>query len=145
MGKRHRSRELAIKVLYHLEFTPGDPNEEFGLICKNFNSSALIIPFSRQLVLGVWEKKNELDRLISLSSKNWRLERMSRIDRNILRLGVYEIFFLRDIPPKVSIDEAVELAKKFGADDSGPFINGILDNIYINYNIGIDAELNTQE
>jgi len=130
MGKRRRARELAIQVLFYMEFKPDAPDDGFRIICENFNSQEAIRPFSRQLVVGVWENKATLDRLISRSSKNWRLDRMSRVDRNILRMGVYEILFLKDVPPKVSIDEAVDIGKKYGTEDSGPFINGILDNIY---------------
>ena len=86
--------------------------------------------FARHLVLGIWTKREELDSLISRSSRNWRLERMSHVDRNVLRLGAFEMLFMKDIPPKVSIDEAVELGKKFGSEESGAFINGVLDNIY---------------
>ena len=130
MGKRRRSRELAVQVLFQLGFIPGDPNNTFDLVCENFNSKKSVRPFSRQLVLGVCEKKNELDSLISQTSKNWRLKRMTRTDKCILRLAVFEILFMDDIPPKVSIDEAVEIGKKFGGEDSGSFINGVLDNIY---------------
>ena len=130
MGKRRRSRELAVQVLFQLGFIQGDPNDTFDLICKNFNAKKSVRPFSHQLVLGVCEKKNELDRLISQTSKNWRLKRISRIDKCILRIAIFEILFMDDIPPKVSIDEAVEIGKKFGTEDSGSFINGILDNIY---------------
>lgn len=132
MGKRRQARELAIQVLFHMEFNPGDPEKVFHLICENFDSSASVIPFSKELVLGVCKNKEDLDRLIRRSSKNWRLERMSYVDRCILRLGVFEILFMEDIPSKVSIDEAVELGKRYGTEDSGPFINGILDNIYNN-------------
>ncbi|MGD9033674.1 MAG: transcription antitermination factor NusB [Desulfobacteraceae bacterium] len=132
MGSRRRARELAIKVLFHLEFTPGDPEEVFQLICENFGSSKSIRPFSRELVLGVCTHKKELDQLISRASEHWRLERMSRVDRTILRLGAFEILVMKDIPPKVSIDEAVELGKIYGTEDSGGFINGVLDNIYNN-------------
>ena len=130
MGKRRRARELAIQVLFHMEYNQGDPEEAFDLLCGNFESPASIRPFSRILVLGVREKLAELDGLISRSSLNWRLERMSRVDRNILRLALYEVLFVKDIPPKVSIDEAVELGKRFGTEESGAFINGILDRIY---------------
>jgi len=130
MGKRRQARELAIKVLFHLEFNPGDPEEVFHLICESFGSSESTIPFSKELVLGVCGNKEHVDKLIRRSSENWRLERMSYVDRCILRLGVFEILFMEDIPPKVSIDEAVELGKKYGTEDSGAFINGILDNIY---------------
>lgn len=132
MGSRRRARELAIKVLFHLEFTPGDPEEVFQLICENFGSPKSIRSFSRELVLGVCANRIELDQLISRASEHWRLERMSRVDRTILRLGAFEILVMKDIPPKVSIDEAVELGKMYGTDDSGSFINGVLDNIYNN-------------
>jgi transcription antitermination factor NusB len=130
MGRRRKARELAVQVLFHLEFNPGDPDKVFHLICENFGPSKSIRAFSKILVLGVCENKKGLDTLISESSKNWRLERMSHADLSILRLGVFEIVFMEDIPPKVTIDEAVELGKKFGTQESGAFINGILDNIY---------------
>jgi transcription antitermination factor NusB len=130
MGKRHKARELAVQVLFHMEFSPGDPDDVFDLICEHFTPSETIRAFSKKLVCGVCQNKEYLDSLIRRSSVNWRLERMARVDRCILRLGVFEIVFLRDIPPKVSIDESVELGKTFGTEDSGSFINGILDNIY---------------
>ena len=130
MGKRRQARELAIQVLFHREFNPGDPKEIFHLICENFGSPGANIAFSRELVLGVCKHQEDVDRLIRQSSENWRLERMSYVDRCILRLGVFEILFMEDIPPKVSIDEAVELGKKYGTKDSGAFINGILDDVY---------------
>jgi len=130
MGKRRKARELAIQVLFHLDFNIDDPNKVFDLICENFNSQRSIRPFSRQLVLGVCEKMKELDGLIRKASKNWKLERMPRLDKCILRLATFEILFIEDVPPKVSIDEAVEIGKKFGSNDSGSFINGVLDNIY---------------
>lgn len=130
MGKRHKARELAIQVLFHLEFSPGDPDDVFDLICDHFNSSESIRAFSRKLVQGTCQNREYLDSLIRHSSTNWRLERMTRVDRCILRLGVFEIAFIKEIPPKVSIDESVELGKKFGTEESGAFINGVLDNIY---------------
>ncbi len=131
MGKRRKARELAVQVHFHLEFNPGDPQKGFDLICEKFNSRDSIRPFSEKLVTGVCEKKEELDRLISRASRNWRLERMPRLDKIILRLAAFEMLFMEDIPPKVSINEAVEMGKKFGGEDSGGFINGVLDNIYI--------------
>jgi transcription antitermination factor NusB len=130
MGKRHRARELALQVLFHMEFNPGNLDESFDRICRNFSPPKGIRPFSKQLVLGVCQNKDDIDKLISRSSKNWRLDRMSRVDRNILRMAVFEVIYMKDIPPKVSIDEAVELGKRFGTDESGAFINGILDRIY---------------
>jgi len=86
--------------------------------------------FSKELVLGVCEKKEDVEKMISRSSRNWRIERMPLLDRCILRLAAFEIMFRDDIPPKVSIDESVEIGKKFGGEDSSRFINGVLDNIY---------------
>jgi transcription antitermination factor NusB len=130
MGRRRRERELAVQVLFHLEFSPGDPRAAFDLICEDFRSQESIKLFSAQLVQGVCENQDKLDALIVSASKNWRLERMARLDKCILRLAAFEILFMEDIPPKVSIDEAVEIGKKFGGEDSGSFINGVLDNIY---------------
>jgi len=130
MGKRRQARELAIQVLFHLEFNSGLPEYAFDLICENFSPTESSRIFSRQLVLGVCEEKKALDDAISRASRNWRLERMSRLDICILRLAVFEILFMPDIPPKVSIDEALEIGKKFGSENSGSFINGILDHIY---------------
>ncbi|MCJ7684234.1 MAG: transcription antitermination factor NusB [Desulfobacteraceae bacterium] len=130
MGERRRARELAIQVLFHLEFSPDDPSVVFDLICENFDARESIRDFSKKLVLGVWDKKKTLDKIISEASKNWRIERMARLDKSILRLAAFEIMFIEDIPPKVSLDEAVEIGKKFGGEDSGRYINGVLDNIY---------------
>ena len=130
MGKRRRARELAVQVLFHLEFSPDDPTEVFDLICENFQYPESIRDFSRRLVLGVCEKKEHLDKVISQASSNWRIERMTRLDRSILRLAAFEMMFVPDIPARVSLDEAVEIGKKFGSEDSGRYINGVLDNIY---------------
>jgi N utilization substance protein B len=130
MGKRRRARELAIQVLFHMEYNPGDPGESFERVCKSFGPPKEIRPYSREVVVGVWENRTDLDRLISRSSKNWRVERMSRVDINILRIAIYEVLYMKDVPPKVSIDEAVELGKRYGTEESGAFINGILDHIY---------------
>jgi N utilization substance protein B len=85
--------------------------------------------FSSQLVQGVAENLEKIDKKISEYATNWRLERMAYVDRNILRLGSYELLFREDIPPKVSINEAVELAKKFSSQEASKFVNGILDKI----------------
>jgi transcription antitermination factor NusB len=130
MGKRRRARELAIQVLFHMEYNPGDPGESFDRVCESFGPPKEVRAYSREVVLGVWEKKADLDRLIRKSSKNWRVERMTRVDRNILRIAIYEVVYRKDVPPKVSIDEAVELGKRYGTEESGAFINGILDHIY---------------
>lgn len=139
MGNRRKARELVTQVLFHMEYNPGDPEKSFELICNNFNAPRSLRLFAKELIKGIWEKKDRIDKIIQKSSKNWKMGRMSMVDRSILRLSVYEMFFLDDIPPKVSIDEAVELGKRFGTEESGAFINGILDNVYIR-NIKNDAK-----
>ncbi len=113
-----------------MEVNPADPEKAFDLVCQNFDGEETMGPFSKELVLGVYEKRSELDRLIIRASKNWRLERMPYVDRSILRMATFEILYMEDVPPKVSIDEAVDIGKRFGTEDSGSFINGVLDNIY---------------
>jgi len=113
-----------------MEFTPGDPNKAFALICENFPVRASLKDFALALILGVSERKGLLDSVIRKASKNWRVERMSKLDISILRVAAFEILFREDIPPKVSINEAVELAKRYGSEESGSFINGVLDHIY---------------
>ena len=130
MGKRRQARELAIQVLFQMEYNPGDPGESFERVCESFGPPKEVRAYSREVVVGVWENKADLDRLIRRSSKNWRVERMCRVDRNILRIAIYEVLYRKDVPPKVSIDEAVELGKRYGTEESGAFINGILDHIY---------------
>lgn len=130
MTRRRRARELAVQVLFHMEFNEEEPEEAFRLIAENFAQGRGSQAFAEQLVAGVHGQREALDRMLSEASRNWRLPRMSRLDRCILRLATFEMSFLEDVPPKVSIDEAVEMAKKFGAEGSGSFVNGLLDHIY---------------
>ncbi len=129
-GERRRARELALQVLFHLEYSDDEPEEAFRLVNDNFEMARVATGFSRTLVQGVCDHKSTLDRIISSSSSHWRLERMARLDRSILRLATFEMIYLEEIPPRVSLDEAVELGKRFGSEDSSRYINGVLDNIY---------------
>ncbi|RLA79524.1 MAG: transcription antitermination factor NusB [Deltaproteobacteria bacterium] len=127
--KRRRSREIALQILYQLEVNPLRPEEAVELYWKNFSPPEDLREFTERVVRGVVERKGEIDRMIAGASEHWRLERMDRVDRNILRMGVFEIVYCDDIPYKVAINEAIELGKRFGSEDSGGFINGILDRI----------------
>lgn len=129
MGKRHKARELAIQVLFHMEFSLDTPERSFTLVSENFESSKHSRNFAKMLVYGICENKDRIDLIITESSENWRMERMSYVDKDILRLAVFEMLFMEDIPMKVSIDEAVELGKNFGTENSSSFINGVLDSI----------------
>jgi len=96
---------------------------------EHFLSNGKADEFLKRLVSGVLEHCQELDRLIGQYSENWRLDRINMIDRNILRIALFELFYCEDIPPKVTINEAIDLGKRYGSEDSGSFINGILDRI----------------
>ena len=129
MGTRRKSRELALQVLYQEELAGQTGLLDFAEFCTHFQVNKKIIPYAGKLLEGVRAKRGEINQLISRHAENWRLERMSVIDRNILRLAVYELHYLSDVPTSVVINEAVEIAKRYSTDDSGPFINGILDSM----------------
>lgn len=129
MGTRRKAREFALQFLFQAEFIDQPAGPAFESFCGNFEINKKSIPYARKLALGVREKWEEINSLINQYADNWRLERMSVIDRNIIRLAVFELYFLDDVPVKVAINEAVEIAKRYGTDESGPFINGILDAI----------------
>ena len=129
MGTRRKSRELALQALYQEELAGQAGLLDFEEFCTHFQVAKKAIPYARKLLQGVQEKKDAINQLISRYAENWRLERMSVIDRNILRLAVFELHYQDDVPTNVAINEAVEIAKRFSTDDSGPFINGILDGM----------------
>ncbi len=126
---RKKSREFALQVLYQLNITKQDVVTALTQFEEHFLSPEEADEFLRRLVLGVLEHCPELDRLIEQYSENWRLDRINLIDRNILRMALFELLYCEDIPPKVTINEAIDLGKRFGSEDSGSFINGILDRI----------------
>ena len=130
MGKRRISRELALKFLYQSEFNPDELQTQIAQFCKRSGAQAEIIEFMRALVEKVFAHAEEIDVLLNKFSDHWALDRMSKVGRNILRLGICELAFTTATPPKVAINEAVEIAKKFGTEDSPDFINGILDKVF---------------
>jgi N utilization substance protein B len=127
MGTRRKSRELALQALYQGELAGPAGLLDFAEFCAHFQVNKKAMPYAKKLLDGVQGKREEINQLISRYAENWRLERMSVIDRNILRLAVFELHYQDDIPTSVAINEAVEIAKRYSTDDSGPFINGILD------------------
>jgi N utilization substance protein B len=156
MGQRRRSRELALQVLYQLDMTGLAPEEGLALYfahlvehevgggeqdaqaldgvvqpSKEFEAAIELRPFAELLITGVHSHLPEIDQLIIAASQHWRLDRMSIVDRNILRLAIYEMLYCDDIPPKVSINEAIDLGKTFSGEESGPFINGVLDQVLL--------------
>ncbi len=129
MGNRRKSREFALQALYQLNITKQDVTVLLTQFEEHFLADGKADEFLRRLVLGVLEHREELDRLIERYSENWRLDRIDMIDRNILRMALFELLYCEDIPPKVTINEAIDLGKRYGSEDSGSFINGILDRV----------------
>ncbi len=129
MGKRRKSRELALQALYQLDIVKEDPEALLQLFWENFSPQEEVKAFCSSLIEGAWRKREEIDELVKRNCENWRVERMAIVDRNILRVAVFELLYCSDIPYKVTLNEAIEMAKKFGSEDSGSFINGVLDRI----------------
>ena len=130
MRKRTKAREMALKILYAWEIT-AEPLEE----CRRKHRENItgeddsIVEFAGKLITGIEANMAEIDAIITKHATNWSLERMAKIDRNVLRIASYELLFMPQTPPKVAINEAIDLVKKYGDKDSGKFVNGILDNI----------------
>jgi N utilization substance protein B len=131
MGNRRKSRELAMQALFYMDMSQNDSNEMLESFCNNFSPPKKMFPFFLKLVKGVIQGKSEIDSILERFSDNWKLSRMSCVDRNTMRIAVYELLYCHDIPSKVSINEAIDMGKKFGTKESGAFINGILDSIRI--------------
>jgi len=143
MGTRRRARELALQTLYALDKGQGDADEAVTHMrawaeeepSQDEDLAALVRggeelqSFAEMIVRGVMGKRDEIDEVIAQSSTNWKVARMAIVDRNILRMATFELKHLHDIPPKVTLNEAIEIAKRYGTEDSGAFINGILDRI----------------
>lgn len=141
MGARRTARERALQALYGMEMSranPGDALEQAWVSAsqdpdakKDADADPAAKKFALELVEGVSAHLKEIDDLLQEHSHNWRLDRMSRIDRNVLRLAVFELMHRDDIPRKVTINEAIELGKNFGNEESSSFINGLLDRIAV--------------
>lgn len=129
MGKRRKARELALQILYAMEISGQNAQESFSRIIECFGHKQNGWEYARQIVLGVEKHKEEIDGMIQQCSEHWRLHRMACVDRNLLRLSVFELMFCPDIPKKVALNEAVELGKKYGSEDTGAFVNGVLDRV----------------
>lgn len=128
MGRR-ASRETAMKLLYQLEIQKEDKEEQIEIVLKEHDLSKSDKDYIETVVEGVFDNLIYIDKIIDKYSKGWTISRISKVDLSILRLSIYEISFMKEVPLNVSINEAVELAKKYSEDDAGSFINGILGKI----------------
>lgn len=128
-GKRTRARERALQALYQIDVAASDIDEALARFWRNFEPAERDVQeLAEQLVRGVHRERRAIDERIEAASTNWRVDRMARVDRNALRLAVFELL-QTDVPVKVVINEAIELGKKFGSESSGAFVNGVLDRI----------------
>ena len=127
MGTRRRARELALQLLYQFELTDASPEEMQAGFEEWRNAGENVREFADALLRGTLSRIGELDEELVRQTTHWRLERLAAVDRNILRLALYELIYETETPHAVVIDEAIEIAKKFGTKDSGRFVNGVLD------------------
>jgi len=129
LGQRRRARECALQMLFQMDVAGGPPEEIFAQFWADQASTPELKSFAEDLVRGVARERLFLDNVVAVSAENWRVERMAVVDRNVLRMAAYEMLFDEEVPPVVAIDEAIEIARKFGSEESGAFINGILDAV----------------
>jgi N utilization substance protein B len=128
MASRRQARERALQILFQYDIH-GKPDYWLEEFWKHYTLTDEMKAFAEQVVQGVLEHKKEIDALIGKYATNWKVSRMPIVDRNILRAGLYELLWIEDVPAKVTINEAIELAKSFGDDEASKFVNGILDKV----------------
>lgn len=131
--KRSRGRELALQFLYQLDLMGAEVLADLDGFLAEQEGDASAAQFARTLVRGAFERRDEIDDVIRDVAQNWKIERMAVIDRNVLRLATFEMLFVTDVPPKVSINEGIELGKRYSTQNSGGFINGVLDKVRVRY------------
>jgi N utilization substance protein B len=128
--KRRKAREHALQILFQLDIKKEKPS---AVVLKRFwaeqQADDEVKDFAEEIVKGTYKHLAEINKLIRQCAKNWSLDRMAIVDRNVLRMAVYEVLYRMDIPSSVTINEAIEIAKKYGTDESGAFVNGILDSV----------------
>jgi transcription antitermination factor NusB len=131
--RRRKARELALKMLYQLETNNEGSELALDRYCETFPYQKDIMDYAMLLLSGIKKERETIDGFIASASEHWKMDRIALVDKNVMRIGVYEMLFSQDVPPKVAIDEAIEMGKKYGNEDSGDFINGVLDRILKDY------------
>jgi N utilization substance protein B len=129
VGPRREGRELAVKALYQLEVTGDLDGRSLTEFWAHFEASETARAFARELVTGVLRERGRIDRLIADAAEHWQVSRLSKVDASVLRVATFELLACPDVPTRVTIDEAIEIARRFGAQESGAFVNGVLDHI----------------
>jgi N utilization substance protein B len=135
MSSRHIARSIVLQSLYEIDFRKNKEAETAKILEKNvaeFGEGIDEMDFMQRLLAGVLEHRPKIDKIIEKSAPEWPLEQITIVDRNVLRIGIYELLFgdKKEVPPKVAINEAIELAKNYGGESSGRFVNGVLGTIY---------------
>lgn len=138
MGVRRRGREISLQILYQMDVTKISLDDALVTFRGNFNVKEDSWAFAEILTKGVCNNLDEINGLLESQSQHWKLDRMPVTDRNIIRIAAYELLHMDDIPSKVSLNEAIELGKLYGSEESSAFINGILDNIHKNLAVSKD-------
>ncbi len=129
MTSRRQAREFALQILYQLDLTGADPRQALALFWRNFEPEVDTREFTTELVEGAWRERERIDHLIAAAAEHWRLGRLPKVDLNLLRLAVYELLAYPHISPRVTINEAIEIARRYCSDDAPLFVNGVLDRI----------------
>ncbi|MBI3814792.1 MAG: transcription antitermination factor NusB [Nitrospinae bacterium] len=129
MTKRRRARELALRILYQWDIQKGDIDSQIEDFWKQNPAHTDVQSFAARIAKGAYKHIKEIDSIIERFSENWAMDRISVVDKNIMRSSIYEMLYEKDIPSNVSINEAIEIAKKYSTEDSGQFVNGILDRV----------------
>jgi len=130
MGVRRKARETALQVLYGLDYEHASASAVGERYWSLSETATEVREYAQKLIDGVLSNRDKIDDTIRDASINWKLERMAVVDRNVLRIAVYELIFLEEVPERVSLNEAIEIVKRYGAEESGAFINGILDRVH---------------
>jgi N utilization substance protein B len=131
MGRRRQSREMAFKMLFQVDMGQLKVNEVVSYFTSGQKASPEVLEYAETLTRGVISDLDQIDRLITKQTHNWEFNRIAGVDRNILRMAVYELQHCPEVPGNVIMNEAIEMAKKYSTEDSGGFINGILDKLKI--------------
>jgi len=144
MSRRSRARAIVLQILYQDDLNPTQPEDvKIRFVNSRLKNNKELVKFADGLIIGVRHNRDELDEKISKITDNWRLSRMAATDRNVLRLGAYELLHT-DTPPPVVINEAIELARRYGSDQSAQFVNGVLDRLLKRSKTGDEQSTQTQ-
>jgi transcription antitermination protein NusB len=129
MTRRSRAREVALQLLFQRDHNASVPNDAVELFVHNRLRDPGMRQFCLSLYAGIVANQADIDDRLAAAAENWRVVRMATVDRNVLRLGAYELLLAKEIPPAVAFDEAIELARRYGSADSSGFVNGVLDRL----------------